>query len=303
MADETPAAGIISAGRTVGPTAAIGPTIGRADAAAGPRTRPEDDGLHGRGWHPSVEDCASRADEPPATGSSGAGRIVGATTATGRAIGLAGAAAKPSPRPRDVDLHGPDGRKDLGGTDIPPRRPNGREVSLPPARNKAPGGGGPLREDRAEGRGCRPARQSGRHQPSFAAPFGAPRCPTDRHPSVRRCLAIPLESGRGDAGASPQARRIALPVARLGRHDASFHYREQHFVVEQDGHGWQVWPNVLASQVKASPTELRLLKGRDSRWRTEGEGPTPLWATGYREFCNAANRPSHPPQQIDITRR
>ena len=255
MADEPTAAGIFSVERIVGPTAAIRHTIGRTGTATGLRARPEDDGLHGRGWHPSVKDCATMANNPPATGSFGAGRTVD----------LAGAAAKPLAHPMDIDHHGRGGQKDPGGTDIPPRRSDRREVSRPPARNRAPGSGGPLREDRAEGRGWRPARRSGQHRPSFASLFDAPRCPTDRRPSVRRCLTIPLESGQGDAGVSPQAMRVALPVARLGRHDASFHYREQHFVLEQDGRGWQVWPNVLASQVEASPTKLRLLKGQDGR--------------------------------------
>ena len=296
MADEPPAAGTSGAGRNVGPTAPIGHAIGRSGVAAEPRACPEDVGLYGRGWHPGVEDGAAMADETPAAGSSGAGSIIDPTTATGRTTGRAGAAAKPPARPEDVGRHGRGGGKDPGGI-------GSLLVSRPPARNGAPGGGGPRLEDTAESGVVRPAQRRGPDQPSFAAPFSAPRYPTDRLPSVRRCLAIPLESDRGDAGVSPGALHVTLPVARLGRHDASFFYRKQHVVFEQDGRRWQAWLNVLACQVEAPPTELRLLKGQDGRWRTEGEGPTPLWTTGYREFCDAANRSSHPPQQIDIARR
>ena len=132
MADEPPAAG---GGRIVGPTPSIGCEIGRAGAAADPRARPEDNGLHGRGWHPGVEDCAATANKLPAAGSCGARRIIGPTAATGRTIGRAGTAAMLPARQEDVILCGPRGREDHGGTNCPPRRSTGGGVPQAPPRN------------------------------------------------------------------------------------------------------------------------------------------------------------------------
>ena len=174
------------------------------------------------------------ANKPPAAGSSGAGCIISPTTATGRTIGRAGAAAKPLARPEDVNLHGRGRRKDPGGIDSPSRRSNGREVPRLPTRNKAPYGGGPLLDHTAGSRGRRPARQIDRDQPSFASTFGTPRCPTDCRPSERRCLTL-LSSPAEETPECPH-RPCTSPSLSPGSADTTApSFRRQHVVVEQNG--------------------------------------------------------------------
>ena len=82
---------------------------------------------------------------------------------------------------------------------------------------------------------------------NFARTSGATPSEADaqrRERNSRPCMAFRIDAGHAGVGKTGGAPRLAIPVGRLGRHDAAFHYERSAVRVRQGSSVWEVWPNV-----------------------------------------------------------
>ena len=109
-------------------------------------------------------------------------------------------------------------------------------------------------------------------------------------------MAFPVDALHG-VGTTDSASGIAIPVGRLGRHDASFRYERSVVKVRQGGTVWEVWinidPAILGEPVGSGPG---LWRDEEGEWTARGD-------EDYKEFCAAANVSPVRPQPVQVVRR
>ena len=143
---------------------------------------------------------------------------------------------------------------------------------------------------------------SPRPGPSFTTTFArtsscapSPRDAVGR--AERPCMAFRLDAGPAGVEETARAPRLAIPVGRLGRHDASFHYERSAVKVRQGSSIWEVWlnvdPAVIGAPVGPGPG---LWQDEEGEWNARGDAD-------YEEFCAAANATRVRPEPVQVLRR
>ena len=120
----------------------------------------------------------------------------------------------------------------------------------------------------------------------------------------RPCMALLLDAGRSGSTEMDEIPELVIPVARLGKRNASFHYARSAVTVRQGGRTWQVWVNVPPSAVEdeAGPGP-RLMQDDEGNWHASGGEDSLRDLPEYEEFCAAANSAKVRAQPVYLIRR
>ena len=144
---------------------------------------------------------------------------------------------------------------------------------------------------------------SPRHSPSFTTTFArtsscaspSPRDAVGR--AERPCMAFRLDAGPAGVEETARAPRLAIPVGRLGGHDASFRYARSAVTFRQGDTTWKVFLNVHPDAI-GEPVDSGsgLWQDEEGQWHARGD-------VDYKEFCAAANSSRVCPEPVQVIRR
>ena len=142
-----------------------------------------------------------------------------------------------------------------------------------------------------------------RHGPSFSTTFArTSSCafPSSRDAvgrAERPCMAFRLDAGPAGVGKKARAPRLAIPVGRLGGHDASFRYTRSAVTFRQGNSTWKVFLNVHPDAIgEPGDAGPGLWLDEEGRWHARGDAD-------YEEFCAAANLTRACPEPVQVARR